>query len=113
MNPDRLPNRRTLPRRSQARLDGDRVTKPANCPNELSIRHVGTSAIRQLFVAMMLAAICVSQVAAPEDTPPERIQYTIELKDAAHNLVHVRIELPPGVSQRDLQLPVWNATYMV
>src|SRR5207247_8223346 len=28
-------------------------------------------------------------------------------------LVNIRIDLPPGVSQHDLQLPVWNATYQV
>lgn len=61
----------------------------------------------------LLASSVAAQVAAPEDTPPERIRYTIELKDAAQHLVHVRVELPPGVAQRDLQLPVWNATYMV
>ena len=69
--------------------------------------------IRFLVFLSLLAAPLYAQVAAPEDTPPERVQYTIELKDAAQHLVHVRVELPPGVSQRDLQLPVWNATYQV
>ena len=78
-----------------------------------SIRPFGSSAIRHLLIVLLAASFACGQVAAPEDTPPERIRYTVELKDAAQHLVHVRIELPPGVSQRDLQLPVWNATYMV
>jgi len=64
-------------------------------------------------LALLVAAPLLAQVAGPEDTPPERIRYSVELKDATQHLVHVRIELPPGVSQRDLQLPVWNATYVV
>src|SRR5579859_7395290 len=68
---------------------------------------------RAAALVLLLAAPLLAQVAAPEDTPPERIRYTVELKDASQHFVHVRVELPPGVSQRDLQLPVWNATYMV
>jgi predicted metalloprotease with PDZ domain len=69
--------------------------------------------IHSLISVLLLAAPLAAQVASPEDTPPERIRYTIELKDASQHLVHVRVELPPGVPQRDVQLPVWNATYMV
>src|ERR1043166_4384520 len=72
-------------------------------------RRILTTSIFILLLATALAA----QVASPEDAPPERIRYTIELKDASQHLVHVRVELPPGVAQRDVQLPVWNATYMV
>ena len=79
----------------------------------LSIRQFGSSAIRQLLLIAIAACVVAAQVAAPEGTPPERIRYTVELKDAAQHLVHVRVELPPGVSQRDVQLPVWNATYQV
>jgi predicted metalloprotease with PDZ domain len=78
-----------------------------------SIRQFGSSAIRQLLIAALLLGPLAAQVASPEDAPPERIRYSIELKDASQHLVHVRVELPPGMSQRDLQLPVWNATYMV
>ncbi len=65
-----------------------------------------------VFLAMLLATAS-AQVAAPEDAAPARVQYTIELKNAATHLVHVRMQIPDGTPQHEIQLPVWNATYMV
>ena len=96
--------------------DRTKVSADASCAlrgNRFSLRQFGNPAIQPLLLLLLALAPAFAQVAAPEDTPPERIQYTIELKDAAQHLVHVRVELPPGVAQRDLQLPVWNATYQV
>lgn len=39
--------------------------------------------------------------------------YTISLTDPNQHLVDVQISLPEGPSQRELQLPVWNALYQV
>jgi predicted metalloprotease with PDZ domain len=39
--------------------------------------------------------------------------YTISLANSSQHLVEVRILLPEGSAQRELQLPVWNALYQV
>ena len=60
---------------------------------------------RLLLIAVLLAA-AGRALAAP-------IEYTVNLADAQRHLVHVRIHLPEGAAERDLQLPVWNALYQV
>src|SRR4051812_35450300 len=42
-----------------------------------------------------------------------QVSYAIVLTAPAEHLAQVRITLPPGAAQRDLQLPVWNALYQV
>ena len=37
----------------------------------------------------------------------------MKLADARRHVIHVRIHLPEGAAERDLQLPVWNALYQV
>jgi predicted metalloprotease with PDZ domain len=61
---------------------------------------------RLLLIAVLLLAAAGRVLAAP-------IEYTVKLADAQRHLVHVRIHLPEGVAERDLQLPVWNALYQV
>src|SRR5690348_8795386 len=39
--------------------------------------------------------------------------YTISLAAPEQHFLEVQIFLPPGSSQRELQLPVWNALYQV
>lgn len=41
------------------------------------------------------------------------IHYTITLTNPAEHLVEIAIAIPPGPAQRELQLPVWNATYQI
>src|SRR5438093_11614319 len=41
------------------------------------------------------------------------IQYTLTLTDPAAHKLHIMFNLPPGASERELQLPVWNALYQV
>ncbi len=41
------------------------------------------------------------------------VSYTVTLSAPEQHLVEVQIILPAGASQRDLQLPVWNALYQV
>jgi predicted metalloprotease with PDZ domain len=39
--------------------------------------------------------------------------YTVSLSQSTAHLVHVKIVLPPGTAERDLQMPVWDALYQV
>jgi len=43
----------------------------------------------------------------------ENVRYTVSLADPEHHLVRVRMTVPPGFDNRELQLPVWNALYQV
>ena len=44
---------------------------------------------------------------------PARTVYSIALNNPEQHLVEVQITLPAGGSQREFQLPVWNALYQV
>jgi predicted metalloprotease with PDZ domain len=55
---------------------------------------------------LTLSVFCAAQSPSP-------VAYTIGLASPAQHLIDVRITLPPGPSQRELQLPVWNALYQV
>jgi predicted metalloprotease with PDZ domain len=60
-------------------------------------------------------ALCVAILAASSTTfaqLPAWLGY-IDLASPEQHLVEVRIILPAGAAQRDLQLPVWNALYQV
>ncbi|HZR63666.1 MAG TPA: PDZ domain-containing protein [Terriglobales bacterium] len=43
----------------------------------------------------------------------DHVHYNISLVDPGKHLVQVAITIPPGKSERELQLPVWNALYQV
>lgn len=47
---------------------------------------------------------------APE---PNTVAYTVVLLNKSDHLVHVKMQLPPGASERRVQLPVWNGLYQV
>jgi predicted metalloprotease with PDZ domain len=59
-------------------------------------------------VALFLSA----NVAFTQD-PGAQLSYTVSLANPEQHLVEVRITLPPGSSDRELQLPVWNALYQI
>jgi predicted metalloprotease with PDZ domain len=61
---------------------------------------------RLLLIPVLLAGSGAALAATP-------IDYTVKLADAHRHLVHVRIRLPEGAADRDLQMPVWNALYQV
>jgi predicted metalloprotease with PDZ domain len=42
-----------------------------------------------------------------------RIHYIVSLANPERHLIQVTIEIPPGQSERELQLPVWNALYQI
>jgi predicted metalloprotease with PDZ domain len=62
--------------------------------------------ILTLTLILTLSAFGAAQSSSP-------VTYTVALASPAQHLVEVKITLPPGASQRDLQLPVWNALYQV
>ena len=67
--------------------------------------------IARLFSLVFLSAIAV---AGQAQTPaPAQISYQISLAHSADHLVEVAISLPPGSSDRSIQMPVWNALYQV
>lgn len=55
------------------------------------------------------AVIVFSHFASAAD----RVRYTISLANPEKHLVEVTIDMPSGTSERELQLPVWNALYQV
>jgi predicted metalloprotease with PDZ domain len=55
--------------------------------------------------------MCLGTSCALCQTNP--VRYTISLANPGTHLVHVQILLPPGPSERKLQLPVWNALYQI
>ncbi len=59
-----------------------------------------------LLIAVLVLAPSWALAAAP-------VEYTVKLVDARRHLVHVRMHLPEGAAERDLQMPVWNALYQV
>ena len=67
-----------------------------------------TSRIRALILSI---AMCLGTSGALCQTNP--VRYTISLANPGTHLVHVQILLPPGPSERKLQLPVWNALYQI
>ncbi len=62
---------------------------------------------RKLLLIAVLVLGSVPALAAPA------VEYTVQLADARRHLLHVRIHLPAGAAERDLQMPVWNALYQV
>ena len=68
-----------------------------------------TFALLAIYIALPPQPV-FAQIATPPVAP---VQYTIALADLLAHKVHVTISLPPGHSERELQLPVWNALYQV
>lgn len=62
---------------------------------------------RSLALQMLLAAL--SSVGAAQTA----VRYTVSLADPEHHLVRITINVPPGLTDHELQLPVWNALYQV
>src|SRR5450631_1920516 len=50
---------------------------------------------------------------SPSASQPAPVRYVVSLANRTAHLVGVRILLGPGPSERDVQLPVWNALYQV
>ena len=57
----------------------------------------------------MLLALCNVAIAQS----PAAIGYHVQLSDAHAHTLRVRVDLPPGAAQQEVQLPVWNALYQI
>jgi predicted metalloprotease with PDZ domain len=66
-----------------------------------------------LTAIVALAAQCISAQEQPGVSAAFEARYTVSLTNPAKHLLTVKIELPPGPDQRDLQLPAWYALYQV
>jgi predicted metalloprotease with PDZ domain len=62
--------------------------------------------MREIISVILLLAATLARCAAATE-------YTVSLANPEHHLVEVQIILPAGSTQRELQLPVWNALYQV
>ena len=58
-------------------------------------------------------ALCAVALAASIAYAQAPVGYNISLASPSQHLVEVQIALPAGATQRELQLPVWNALYQV
>src|SRR5947209_190050 len=58
--------------------------------------------------ALWWILFCASALAGE---PP--VDYYVSLADAAEHIVHVRMHLAGIASQREVQLPAWNALYQI
>ena len=66
------------------------------------------------FAVLLVNAVFVAaESQAPASGRRPAIHYSVSLADLNDHLVAISIDLPPGSSERDLQLPVWNALYQV
>jgi predicted metalloprotease with PDZ domain len=65
--------------------------------------------------AFVWLAVLFAMPAAAQSPPsqPAPVRYIVSLANRPEHLVKVEILLGPGSSDRDLQLPVWNALYQV
>ena len=71
---------------------------------------------RLAFAWVCCAALAASPSVAQNSQPgtkPAPVRYIVSLANRPEHMVKVRILLPPGAPERDLQLPVWNALYQV
>lgn len=68
--------------------------------------------IRRILYPGLLALAAVLAAAQGAEAAPA-ILYAVSLTDPAAHLIQVRINLPAGMAEHDLQLPVWNALYQV
>ncbi len=64
-----------------------------------------------IWFAALVALPARAQNSQPSSHSP--VRYIVSLANRTEHLVEVRILLGPGPSERDLQLPVWNALYQV
>lgn len=63
---------------------------------------------RATSLALFVALLAISSAALAQSTG-----YTISLASPEQHLAEIQIILPSGASDRELQLPVWNALYQV
>lgn len=65
-----------------------------------------------VWFALLLATPAAAQ-GSSSTSPHDPVRYIVSLANRPEHLVRVKILLGPGASERDVQLPVWNALYQV
>jgi predicted metalloprotease with PDZ domain len=73
-------------------------------------------AVKTCFFSLLILLTCPGTspfVRAGDKSAELSVRYTVSLEHPAKHLAHVTLEIPPGNSEHDLQLPVWNALYQV
>jgi predicted metalloprotease with PDZ domain len=76
----------------------------------------GSRLQRALLILLLCVPLARAQSAARavgDSRTLSTTNYTISLVNPEQHLVEVQVLLPEGATQRDLQLPVWNALYQV
>ena len=74
----------------------------------------GVLGLRILVGTLLLAVLPGALRAETTSTAPEGLlRYTVVLADPVRHLVQVRLLIPPGREEHDLELPVWNALYQI
>ena len=90
------------------------VSRPPGKCKALTVFEKTRPVVIHLFLALCFIAKATS---ADAQSPPAQaqppIRYVVSLAHPEQHLVHVKIALPPGAPERDLQLPVWNALYQI
>jgi predicted metalloprotease with PDZ domain len=95
------------------------LTKPsvataAGCPASGCFRRKWRlSVVRSTTALPLLAILFIAGTFAPAAQSAPLVNYTVSLASPEQHLVEVQLILPPGPSQRELQLPVWNALYQI
>ena len=67
------------------------------------------------FVVLCFAVLVTMPARAqnPQSSSHAPVRYVVSLDNRPDHVVEVKIVLGPGASERDLQLPVWNALYQI
>lgn len=75
---------------------------------------IGELRDRLALTILLLCLVSFGSAQNPASAPsPTAIRYSVSLAHPAAHLLRVKIAVFPGASQRDMQLPVWNALYQV
>jgi predicted metalloprotease with PDZ domain len=75
---------------------------------------VSTLSLAAQSTGPITSATAPQSVPAHEEAGAQRpVSYTVSLVRPEQHLLHIRLQVPPGATDRDLQLPVWNALYQV
>jgi predicted metalloprotease with PDZ domain len=67
----------------------------------------------QIAVPITAAGPLESSGMREDASVPEPVRYTVSLFNPGQHLLHIRLQVPTGAAEQDLQLPVWNALYQV
>ena len=68
------------------------------------------SRTKRLALILVLTLAAAAHAAAPSQIS---VDYTVSLRDYDRHLAYVRMQLAGSATERDIQLPVWNALYQI